>query len=202
MSMRYLLTAPLVLLAAALCSGQEPAPKSVDQWVSEITSLRAQRAALDKQEAAALAGLKAELKRQADLLDKLGGTDVKPPVPVPPTPPVDPLRAKLKAAYDAAPGTAAEKSEWAKDLAALYRQAAKLVADPEVGTAAELLRRLKAAATSLLGPMALVDVRRAVKEWLAAVLPTTTDAELTESHRKGAADLFAKLAMHLEEIAK
>jgi hypothetical protein len=131
---------------------------------------------------------------------------VPPPVPpVPPTPPkpvpVDPLKAKLSAVFASAAGTPADKSEWAKDLAALYRAGAKMCADPAVTTATALKTKLSAAAGALVGPDALKEVRQAVAGELAAVLPTT-EADLTTDQRTAAAALFTKLAAVLDGLAQ
>jgi hypothetical protein len=115
----------------------------------------------------------------------------------PPPPPNDPLRAKLKAAYDADP--AAGKAEAAKTLAELYRQAAALAADPAVRTAGDLLGRVKRAAEKL-APNALVGLRKVVAEELAGALPTDAGEDLTAAHRAAAAGLFGKLAAALDSI--
>ena len=116
----------------------------------------------------------------------------------PPTPPPDSLRTRLKAVFDADPAPLDQKREHAKDLAALYRAAAKLTEDAAVPTSGELLRRVRDAAGLLVGTDALREVRRAVGSELAALLPT--DAPLTDSHRTSAAALFRKLAAILEEL--
>ena len=199
--MRYQIAFALLLAAAGLAHAQEPPRPSVDALVEQVAGIRAKRADLDKQEATALAALRAELKRQSDLIDKLGGVGPapKPPDPKPPEP-ADPLRAKLKAAFDADGAAPEAKREQAKDLAALYRQAATLAADVTVATSGELLKRVRDAGGALIGPDALKDVRRAAGAELAAVLPT--DAPLSDSQREAAAKLFARLATTLEEIAK
>lgn len=200
--MRYAAILTLLLLPACLCA-QEPKPP-VDALVEQITGIRAKRAELDKAESAALAALRAELKRQSDLIERLGIDGPKPPKPVDPPDivppkPVDPLRAKLKAAFDLSAGGTGEKSEWAKDLAALYRAASKLVADPTLTTAAQLRSKLKDASAALIGAESLLDVRKAVAVELAAVLPTT-DGDLTDAQRASAAALFKRLAEILETI--
>lgn len=121
------------------------------------------------------------------------------PNPKPPEPPPDSLRAKLKAAFDADPAPPEAKREHAKDLAALYRAAAKLAEDSAVPTSGELLRRVRDAAGTLVGPDALREVRRAAGRELSALLPT--DAPLAPTHRTSAAALFRKLATILEELA-
>ncbi|AWM40288.1 hypothetical protein GobsT_12440 [Gemmata obscuriglobus] len=201
--MRHLLVPVLGLLAPAWAVAQPPAPQTIDQLADQIAGIRRQRAELDKAEGAALAGIAAELKRQRELLEKLGidGPAPKPPAPPAPPAPADPLRARLKVALDAGAGTAAEKAEWARDLAALYRAAAKLTAEPGLTTAGTLRQKLKEAAAALIGEAALREVRQAVAAELAAVLPTT-DADLTAEQRAAAGELFRKLAAHLDELAK
>lgn len=202
-----LVLALALLVTSGLCAGaQDPAkPASVDQLVDQVHGIRKARAELDKQESAALMALRAELKRQNDLIERLNIDAPKPPKPVDPDvippKPVDPLRVKLKSAFDASMGGTGEKSEWAKDLAALYRAAAKLVNDPTLTTATALRAKLKEASASLIGAESLTEVRKAVAVELAGVLPTT-DGELTGEHRDAAAKLFKRLAEMLEEIAK
>lgn len=196
--MRPLPTLLALLLGAAPLAAQDKAPANIDQTIDRIAELRARRAELDKLEAAAVGDLKAQLKALNDKIDKLG---LSGPAPVPPPPvPVDLLRGRLRDALKAAAGDDAKKREWAKDLAALYRAAAKLTADPEVATAAALSQRLKDAAKALVGADTLIEVRRVVSAELGAVLPTA-DADLTDTQRAAASALFAKLATHLDALA-
>ncbi|OWY59963.1 hypothetical protein B7486_71745, partial [cyanobacterium TDX16] len=148
-------------LALLLCLplgavAQPPAPpaKTIDQLVTDLADARKQRADLDakredidKQIARITADLKARLK---ELQDLLGPVAPKPPEPIPPPVPVDPIKAKLKTAFDI--DGSLSKRDAAKDLAALYRQAAALSADPSVATAGELLQRVRSAAGTLIGP--------------------------------------------------
>lgn len=196
------LTALVLLLAAPVCARAQEPPKTIDQIIDRIADLKKQRADLERQEQTVVGDLKAELKKLNDRIDKLGlldgpGPAPKPPAPVDPPKPADQLRAKLRAALDAAAGTSAEKAEWAKDLAALYRAAAKLAADPTLATAAALRGRLKDASAALVGPDALKEVRQVVAAELAAVLPTA-DADLTDAQRAGASALFKRLAEVLD----
>jgi hypothetical protein len=111
------------------------------------------------------------------------------------------LRAKLAAALASAFGSLEQKREWAKDLAALYRAAAKLSADSNVATAGTLKAKLTAAAGALIGPDALTEVRKVVALELAVLLPIA-EAELTPIQRAAVAALFTKLASLLEAIAQ
>lgn len=194
------------LFVAFAARAQDAPPPSVDSLVAKIGELRRQRAELDKAEAAARAALQAELKRIADLIDRLG-PDVAPPDvrPKPPAPPLpaDPLAARVREAIRASAGTDAEKRAQCLDLAALYRAAAKLATDTgQFPDAAALLARLREAAASMIGPDALREVRRLVAGELAAVLPTVSDAPLTDAHRAAAAKVFERLAALLEEAGK
>ncbi|MFM8273720.1 MAG: hypothetical protein ACKODX_15525 [Gemmata sp.] len=182
----------LLALLAAPARAQEPRP-SVEQLVAKLTEVRKQQADLKKLEDATTAELRSELKRLQELVDKLNLPDVRPPGP---PEPADPLRAKLRAAFDA--DADPKKRDHARDLAALYRQAAGLCADAGVGTAGDLLSRVKAAATTLVGADALRECRRVVAGELGALLPT--DDALTAEQRKAAAALFAKLATILEGL--
>lgn len=120
------------------------------------------------------------------------------PDPKPPRPPPDSLQAKLKAAFDTDSAPRERKREHAKDLAALYRAAAKLAEDESVPTSGELLRRVRDAAGTLIGTDALREVRRVVGNELSALLPI--DVALSSTHRSSVAALFRKLAAILEEL--
>jgi hypothetical protein len=186
----------------------------VDALIAKLQAIQQQKAELLKQEMAVLVALNAEKKRLMDLFDKFGLNGPVPPVPpvppapqpnpkppdVPPTPapPVDPLKVKLKAAFDAETATA--KRDQAKDLAALYRQAAKLAADATVVTSGDLLGRVRDAAKSLVGADSLKGLRSAAGAELGLLLPT--DADLTADQRAAVAKLFGRLADALEELAK
>lgn len=114
-----------------------------------------------------------------------------PPPKPPDPPPPDPLRAKLRAAFDDDAGDPAKKEAARKDLAELYRQAAMLSADNTVGTTGELFDRVRRAAQTLAAD-ALPGVRKAVAGELAAEFPA--DEPLTPDRRKAAAALFSKLS--------
>lgn len=182
-----------------------PSPKpSIDQLIDRIGDLRKQRTDVEKQEQAAITDLRARFKELQDKLDKLGLIEPA-PKPVPPKPPeppvpvpVDPLKTKLKVAFESDTADVATKREQAKDLAALYRQAAVLASDAMVVTSGDLLKRVRDAAGTLIGVDALKEVRRAAGAELAGVLPT--DAPLSDAQRLSAAVLFKKLAEILEGL--
>jgi hypothetical protein len=110
----------------------------------------------------------------------------------------DELKEKVRAALDRDKPKKAD----ALQLAAIYREAAKLLADPEAITSAELLRRLRAVSADLVGPDVLPAVRAAVAEQLLAVLGMTSDEPITDARRKRAAELFLRLAVLIEELLK
>jgi hypothetical protein len=119
------------------------------------------------------------------------GTPEPGPV-IPPPKPADPLKARLKAAFEKDGGAA----EGAKRLAALYRQAAKLAADREVPSTAELLRRVREAGATLAE--GLRETRTVAGAEMRAALGKSTEEPLTDAERSAAAALFARLAEILE----
>lgn len=189
----------LLISGVSICA-QEPAPKpTIDQLLAKVTELRRQKADLEKQEQAATAELLARFRELQAAIEKLGLVDPKPVPPNPKPPePTDPLKVKLKAAFDADSEQLDKRREHAKDLAALYRQAAKLASDNAVSTAGELLDRVRAAAGMLVGADALKECRRVVAGELGKVFPT--DGDLTAEQRTAAAELFTKLAAILEGL--
>lgn len=117
--------------------------------------------------------------------------------PNPPLPPgPNPLRDRLRAAFDTDAKTDPAARDEARDLAALYRQAAILAESPDVPTSGELLRRVREAASVLIGPNAMPTLRKAVALELASVL--TDDAPLTADQRRDLAKLFRDIAAALE----
>jgi hypothetical protein len=180
------------LLVAMLCVGtaaaQQP-PATIDTLIDRILDLRAKKAELDKQEAAARTELDAAVKAQRERLDKLG---VTPPPPGPK--PVDALVLKLREAFETDKGTRDEVLQ----LAALYREAAKLSASKDVPSSRELLRRVRDAGTALVGPDSLTGTRTVAAGELAAVLGAPSDAAMTDAQRVAVAALFARLATILE----
>ncbi len=207
--MRYLMTLALLVIPSAFARSQEPdARPTIDEQIAKLVALKQQQADLKKQEEVVAADLKKRFDDLRDLLDKLGIIDPKPPKPPEPKPPepkppepVDPLVAKLKAAFAADPPTSLEtKREYAKLLAALYRAAEKLTRNESVGTSGELLAQVSRAAADLLedppGMKKLAGTRKVVNAELATLLPT--DELLTEGQRASVAALFKKLAAILD----
>lgn len=116
------------------------------------------------------------------------------PGPLPPGP--NPLRDRLRVAFDTDAKTDPAARDEARDLAALYKQAALLAESPDVPTSGELLRRVREAASVLIGPNAMPTLRKAVALELASVL--TDDAPLTADQRRDLAKLFRDIAAALE----
>jgi hypothetical protein len=113
------------------------------------------------------------------------------PPPPPPPPKVNPLRAPLKAAFDADPGEGPDKDKVRKDLAELYALAATMAADPAVTTTDILRERLRRAAASLASDQ-LFGTRTAISNVLAPVLPL--GQPLTPESRAAAAETFRQVS--------
>ena len=132
---------------------------------------------------------------------KLGEPEPAPP-PKPVVPPVpvvpDAFTAKLQAAYSADPAAGLIKAEALKDIVALYQQAGPFAADATVTTTADLLARLKQAATTLLPAGVLTGVRAAIGAELALLFPA--NVPLTLESRKTAADAFGRIVAALQQV--
>ena len=122
-----------------------------------------------------------------------------------PKPPVDPLAARLKAAYDAdGERDIIKRQSHAKDLAAVYKIVAKAASDPAFMTAKDFVAFAKKSAVEMVdagqpdGVRALSKVRDEVSKELGAIFPS--DIPLTDANRTQVADLFKKLATILEAI--
>lgn len=197
--MRLAISAVLaVFLFAAAAAAQPPkppAPLSIDELIAKLVEHRKAKTDASKAEAAIAAELKARLAEITDKLRELGilGPDV-PPTPPPNPPQPDVLAKKLKDAIAADAG----KREDVLSLAALYRQAAKLAADASVPSSVELLRRVREASATLIGPGALPTLRNVVAAELLAALGTPSDSVFTTAQRKAVEDLFTRLAVILE----
>lgn len=118
------------------------------------------------------------------------------PGPPPKTP--DELRERIASALAKDKAAKADITQ----LAAVYREAARVAADPAVTSSAELMGRVRKVSASLLGPDTLPTVRGAAAEELLAALGMTSDEPLTDRQRKRAGELFARLADVLEALNK
>src|SRR5262249_35484315 len=133
---------------------------------------------------------------------------IDPPEPLPPPkpPPDNRLREKLSAALAAdrvnqrvnPSGTKADVMQ----LAAIYREAAKVAVDSAVPDSSTLLTRVRKVSADLIGADALPTVRASAAEELLAALGMTSDEPLTDAQRQRAAQTFLKLAGTLEELVK
>lgn len=123
----------------------------------------------------------------------------KPPDPKPPAP-TDPLVAVFAAAYRLDKREdAAVKAEELKTLAALYEAAADLANDPDIGTTAALVEKIRKASDSKqLKVAGLLDLRKVVAAELKAAFPE--DVALNADARKKAADLFTRIKAALEQV--
>lgn len=123
-----------------------------------------------------------------------------PEPPPPPKPkPDDKLRKKLADAL--ATERAAAKADILQ-LAAVYREAAKVTLSGDFKTTNDLLAKLREVSAALLGTDTLSVVRATVAAELLAVLGMSGDDPLSGPQRDRAAALFAQLAATLEELAK
>jgi len=125
-----------------------------------------------------------------------------PPAPPNPDPVPSPeLKRKILDAYATDRGAKAD----AVQLAALYREAAKL-AQKRTGdkfdapSSKELLRRVREASANLIGPDVLTAVRTVAAVELADQLGMPTDDPLTDVQRRAAADCYLRLAAALDAI--
>jgi hypothetical protein len=189
----------LFLAVLILPVGQpQPTPQTIDERFTRLIELKKQIADLTKTKLALEADIASAIK---ELLDKArnNGIPFEPPAPPgPPTPPVpvDPLAAKLKAAFDADPADPAARRNSAKDLAALYRAAAKLCGDASIESSADLMDQVTKAAKKMVGETALRGVRLIVNTGLNDLLPF--EAPLSAEQRQATAALFVKVSGILE----
>ena len=118
------------------------------------------------------------------------------PQPIPPPKPIDTLAAEFRKLL--ASDSTIEKLVHLAQLAALYREAASFVDNPEVKTAGDLAARIRAAANTLLPAEALVGIRKRVAEEIAKELSSDGEAPLDAAMRRKAAALFHRIAASLE----
>ena len=124
------------------------------------------------------------------------GDDGGPPIPPPPVP--DGLRAALQKAFDE--DTSPKRAENIRLLAELYKQAADLAEKPEITTAGALLSAIRRASVGLVPAGELRAVREVLAAEVARVMPTESDAALTDATRRTASGLFRRLSAALEQI--
>lgn len=181
-----------ILLLILLLPAADP---TIDQLVERYAANRKEQAALKAAGETILADLRAALEALNKRLAELGVGPVVPPgpapkPPAPPPDPADPLAVSLRAAYAA--DTAPTKADQAKVLAELYRQAADLAGDPAVTTTAQLMARIRSAA-SVLKIDGLTAVRKLIAAECAVQLGTDPDAAMTAVTRVKAKALFLRV---------
>lgn len=127
------------------------------------------------------------------------------PVPPPLPSPVDPLPAKLKAAFDADTLQLDLRRKGVEDLVVVYQQAAKVINDPSIPTIAEHSKRVKAVADQMLSDDklstdALAGVRKVVADELRLAFPSGPPAELTADTRAQISTIYTRAAAGLKLI--
>jgi len=124
------------------------------------------------------------------------------PDPVPPAP-VDPMLAKIKAAWDADPLQLDLRRKGAESLVAVYTQAAKVIEDPAIVSIGQHSAQVKAVADQLfkddgLALDALAGVRKVLADELKASFPAGPPASLTPDIRKLIDSIYARAARALK----
>lgn len=185
------------LLFAALGSGALAADPLDDQ-LAKLAEARKTAEESRKTVAAIEESLRQWYAAAGEKLAKAGVIAPGPPPPAPPPTPVDPLKGKVLAAFEAD----GKPADAAHQLAALYRLAADYAKDPEVKSTSALKTQINTAAADLMkqfppdasGVRPLRHVRDLVAaEWAAAV-GKADDEPITKAERDAAAALFGKLA--------
>lgn len=141
-------------------------------------------------------------KKTKDVVTEAFDTTMIVGMPNPPTPPTPPtptgLVKALKDAYVSSPGSATERTDFMLKLAALYRQAPKILT--KVKTSGELQTALIEARRIDIPDIALVPVRKVIAEELAKVLPKDLTAPYGDPARVTA--LFSTIESALVEAIK
>jgi hypothetical protein len=149
---------------------------------------------------AAVAAGKTGEQTRADFAVVVG--DAPPPGPTPPGPtppaPDDALARSVQSAYGAE--TDPLKAQYAKGLAALYRQASADAFLSKVSTWGALFDAMRQAAVSTGVSGKLPGVQGVIANELRAKLPTDRAAALDGDGRAKAAALFARAALALEAV--
>lgn len=202
-SLAYLAALSLVGSWPAFATARED-PVSIADLIKQLKDANGQRDTIAK----TIADLKTKIAEQLKLLNQqfadLGGPPTPGPGPViPPTPvvPTDPLAAKVKAAFDADPGSPADKRQWAIELSGYYSAAvdAKLADDPTITTAGQLIDRIRK--TTTLDRSKLTGTRTVIGQEIAAILGTA-ETQLDAAKRAAVASLFSRIETALDGVAK
>lgn len=185
----------LVLLVQA--SGLAMAGDGINELYQRRAEVKKKVDELNKE----LADLDTRLRGEfLDLQKKLADDGILGPIPVPPAPPpkpVDPLKAKLRAAYESDKGT---RDDLVK-LVAVYKAAVGHARNADVQSTKELLGQIREVAAEFLPDAeVLKGVRRLVAEELVGAVGPPSDVPITEAQREAAAKLFTQLVAILETL--
>ncbi len=129
-----------------------------------------------------------------------------PPNPNPPVPPVDPLVAKLAAAFATDGGSTPVNRAQLIALAGLYEAAADHAARPGITTVGMLLEDIRKVAygdggqPGLIRPDVLVGVRKAISAEVVNVLGDEPSLQLDAPTRARAVDIFRRIAAALAKV--
>lgn len=215
--MRAIAKTALPILALLLVSPWATTPlraqdekPSVDDQLTKLAAVKKQKAdllkqvaELDKTAAALVLEIQDQLRQLGRRLEEINGTPL-PPGPTPPgpvNPPADPLKARIRAAYDADPGSPADKRQWAIELSGYYSAAveSKLADDRTITTAGQLIERIRK--TTTLDRTKLTGARTVAAQEIAAVLGTI-DTPLDDAKRKAVTTLFQRIESAFDEVTK
>lgn len=208
--MRAIAKTALPILAVFLVSSwtsaalraQDEKP-SVDDQLTKLAAVKKQKADLlkqvadlDKSAVALVLDIQEQLRQLGRRLEEINGTPI--PVPVNPT---DQLKARIRAAYDADPGSPADKRQWAIELAGYYSAAveSKLADDHTITTAGQLIERIRK--TTTLDRSKLTGARTVAGQEIAAVLGTI-ESPLDDTKRKAVTVLFQRIESAFDEVTK
>lgn len=125
-----------------------------------------------------------------------------PPPPKPPVPPgpSNDLSKKLKAAYEADPAPKAVKDGQKVLLCGLYDAMTVHAQKKEILTTGKLLDDMKATASSMIIPGALVECRKIISAEIVKELGDNPNAKLDPDLRPKAVEVFARITKSLTEI--
>lgn len=121
-----------------------------------------------------------------------GGPGPGPPPPVPP--PDDPLAKRVKDAFIADAGSAADKTKWAAALSGFYLAMARHVETDQVATVGDLLADYRAAIPAVLPTDAIIGTRRVCGVEVAAIAGEDPDKKIDAPLKSQFVGLFTKLA--------
>lgn len=182
-------------------SGVDPIPSAVLKD-GRMFLLDTRGLAVGRYKFAAVGAGKEGEQARADFVVVVGDVPPGPepgPGPNPPKPPDDPLFGALQAAYGS--DTDADKAKYRDGLAALYRQAAKMIAErQDVTTWGKLYDVMAEAAKSLGVSGKLTPVQQVLQGELKKLLPADGTKQLDAAGRESGARAFVRAATLLEAL--